>query len=86
LCDDRDERDEDRWLCVFGGSSSLEESSQVLTRVSALPFFLPFLDSAIFGQLSLKVALLPACEASSLSLPFPVNVKEKILYLQGHTH
>jgi hypothetical protein len=27
LCDDRDERDEDRRLRVLGGSSSLEESS-----------------------------------------------------------
>jgi hypothetical protein len=54
LCDDRDERDEDRWLRVLGGSSSLEESSQVLTLVSALPLLLFFLGSAIFGQLSLK--------------------------------
>jgi hypothetical protein len=54
LRDDRDERDEDRWLRVLGGSSSLEESSQVLTLVSALPLFLPFWGSAIFGQMSLK--------------------------------
>jgi hypothetical protein len=54
LCDDRDERDEDQWLRVLGGSSSLEESSQVLTLVSALPLFLPFLGAAIVGQLSLK--------------------------------
>jgi hypothetical protein len=33
-----------------------------------------------------EVALLPTCEASSLSLLFLVNVKEKILDLQGHTH
>jgi hypothetical protein len=33
-----------------------------------------------------EVTLLPTCEACSLSLLFPVNVKEKILYLQGHTH
>jgi hypothetical protein len=33
-----------------------------------------------------EVALLPACEASSLSLHFPINVKEKILDLQGHTN
>jgi hypothetical protein len=32
---------------------SLEESSQVLTLVSVLPLLLPFLGSAIFGQLSL---------------------------------
>jgi hypothetical protein len=38
----RDERDEDQWLHVLGGSSSLEESSQVLTLVSALPLLLPF--------------------------------------------
>jgi hypothetical protein len=49
LCDERDERDEDRWLRVLGGSSSLEESSQVLTLVSSLPLLLPFLGSAIFG-------------------------------------
>jgi hypothetical protein len=54
LCDDHDERDEDRWLRVLGGSSSLEESSQVLTLVSALPLLLSFLGSTIVGQLSLK--------------------------------
>jgi hypothetical protein len=54
LRDDRDERDEDRWLRILGGSSSLEESSQVLTLVSALPLLLPFLGLAIVGQLSLK--------------------------------
>jgi hypothetical protein len=40
LRDDRDERDEDQWLHVLGGSCSLEESSQVLTLVSALPSLL----------------------------------------------
>jgi hypothetical protein len=54
LSDDWDERDEDRWLRVLGGSSSLEESSQVLTLVSVLPLLLPLVGSAIFGQLSLK--------------------------------
>jgi hypothetical protein len=54
LCDDRDERDEDWWLRILGGSSSLEESSQVLTLVSALPLLLSFLGSTIDGQLSLK--------------------------------
>jgi hypothetical protein len=54
FCDDRDERDEDRWLRVLGGSSSLEESSQVLTLVSALPLLLSFLGSTIVGQLSVK--------------------------------
>jgi hypothetical protein len=34
LRDDRDERDKDRWLRGLGGSSSLEESSQVLTLVT----------------------------------------------------
>ena len=86
LRDDRDERDEDLWLRVLGVSSSLEKSSQVLTLVSALPLLLPFLGSAIVGQLSLKWPFSPTCEASSLSLLFPVNVKEKILDLQGHTH
>jgi hypothetical protein len=33
-----------------------------------------------------EVALLSTCEASSLSFLFPVNVKEKILDLKGHTH
>jgi hypothetical protein len=42
LRDDCDERDEDRWLRVLGDSSSLEESSQVLTLVSALPLLLSF--------------------------------------------
>jgi hypothetical protein len=54
LRDDRDECDEDRWLRVLEGLSLLEESSQVLTLVSALPLLLPFLGLAIFGQLSLK--------------------------------
>jgi hypothetical protein len=54
LCDDRDERDEDQWLHVLGGSSSLEESSQVLTLLSALHLLLSFLGMAIVGQLSLK--------------------------------
>jgi hypothetical protein len=54
LRDECDERDEDRWLRVLGGSSSLEELSQVLTLVSALPLLLPFVGLAIFGQLSLK--------------------------------
>jgi hypothetical protein len=39
---------------VLGGSSSLEESSQVLTLVSALPLLLLFVGSVIVGQLSLK--------------------------------
>jgi hypothetical protein len=51
LCDDRDE---DRWLHILAGSSLLEESSQVLTLVSALPLLLPFLGSVVVGQLSLK--------------------------------
>jgi hypothetical protein len=54
LRDDCDERDEDRWQRVLGGSSSLEELSHILTLVSALPLLLPFLGSAIVGQLSLK--------------------------------
>jgi hypothetical protein len=49
LHDGRDERDGDRWLHVLGGSSSLEESFQVLKLVSALPLLLPFLGSAIVG-------------------------------------
>jgi hypothetical protein len=39
-----------------------------------------FLASSIFGQLS-RSGLFPPCEASSLSLLFLVNGKEKILYL-----
>jgi hypothetical protein len=58
LCDDRDE---DRCLHILGGSSSLEESSHVLTLVSVLPLLLlfvvrPYLDSVP------EVALLLACE------------------------
>jgi hypothetical protein len=78
LCDDRDERDEDRWLRVFGGSSSLEESSQVLTLVSALPLLLPFVGSDIFGHLSLKWLF-----SSHAKHPL---FKEKILDLQRHAH
>jgi hypothetical protein len=54
LRDDHDDRDVDRWPHVLGGSSSLEESSQVLTLVSALLLLLSFLGSTIVGQLSLK--------------------------------
>jgi hypothetical protein len=59
LHDDRDGCDEDRWLRVLGGSSSLEESSQLLTLVSALPLLLSFLGLAIVGQLSLKWPFFP---------------------------
>jgi hypothetical protein len=81
LRDDCDERDEDWWMCVLGGSSSLEESSQVLTLVSALPLLLSFFWFDHSWTVVPEVALLPACEASSLSLLFPDNVKEKIFYL-----
>jgi hypothetical protein len=50
----RDDRDEDWWLRILGGSSSLEESSQVLTLVSTLPLLLSFLGTTMVGQLSLK--------------------------------
>jgi hypothetical protein len=73
-------------LCVLRGLSSLEESSQVLALVSALPLLLLFVGSAIIWIVVPKVVLLPACKASSLSLLFHVNVKEKILDLQEHTH
>jgi hypothetical protein len=70
----------------FRGSSSLEKLSQVLTLVSALPLLLSFFGFDHSWTVVPEVALLPACEASSLSLLFPVNVKENILNLQGHTH
>jgi hypothetical protein len=85
LRDDRDERDEDRWLRVLGGSSSLEESSQVSTLVSVLPLLLPFVGSTIFGQLSLKWPFSPHAKHHIFFL-FPINIKEKILDLQRHTH
>jgi hypothetical protein len=83
LCD---EHDEDWWLRVLGGSSSLEESSRVLTLVSVLPLLLSFLGSAIVGQLYLKWPFSPHVKYPLFFLLFPVNVEEKILYLQGHTH
>jgi hypothetical protein len=86
LRDDCDERDEDRWLRVLGGSSSLEKSSQVLTLVSALPFLLHFVGLAIFGQLSLKWPFSPHAKHPLFLCFFPVNVKEKILDLERHTH
>jgi hypothetical protein len=52
LCDEREEHDENQWLQVLGGSSSLKESSQVLIVVSALPLHLLFLGSTIFEELS----------------------------------
>jgi hypothetical protein len=70
LRDDRDERDEDRWLHVLGGSSSLEESSQVLTLVSALPLLLPFLGSALVGQLSLKWPFSPHAKCDTPGVNF----------------
>jgi hypothetical protein len=81
LCDDHDDRDEDRWLRVLGGSSSLEESSQVLTLVSALPFLLPVVGSTIVGQLSLKWPFSPHAKHPLFLCFFPDNVKEKILDL-----
>jgi hypothetical protein len=81
LRDDRDEHDEDRWLRVLGGSSSLEKSSQVLTLVSALPLLLPFVGSDIIGQLSLKWPFSPHVKHRLFCLLFPINVKEKILDL-----
>jgi hypothetical protein len=59
LCDDREERDEEWWLCDLGCSSSLEESSQVLILVSALPLLPLFLGSDVFGQLSRKWPISP---------------------------
>jgi hypothetical protein len=50
----RDARGEDRWLHVLGGSSSLEQSSHVLTLVGVLPLLLPFVGLSIFGQMYLK--------------------------------
>jgi hypothetical protein len=46
---DYEERDKEKWLRVLGGSSLLEESSQVLTLVNALPLLLLFMGSTIFG-------------------------------------
>ena len=65
LCDHCEERDEERWLRVLGGSSSLEESSQVLTLVSALPLLLSFLGSTIVGQLSLKWPFSPHAKCNN---------------------
>jgi hypothetical protein len=73
-------------LRILGGSSSLEESSQVLTLVSALPLLLSFFGSAIVGQMSLKWPFSPHAKHPLFLCFFPVNVKEKILDLQGHTH
>jgi hypothetical protein len=63
LCDDRDERDEDRWLCVLGASSSLEESSQVFTLVSTLPLlFLSTLPTSLLF-----------CETLPIQSALPLN-------------
>jgi hypothetical protein len=59
LCDECEECDEERWLWVFRGSSSLEESSQVLIVMSALPLVLFFLGLVVFGQLSRKCPFFP---------------------------
>jgi hypothetical protein len=82
LCDDREERDEERWLHVLGGSSSLEESSQVLTFVSALPFLLLFVGSAIFRQLSLKWPFFPYAK-HPLILYFFLSLKRRSLTCRG---
>jgi hypothetical protein len=73
---DRDERDEDRWLRVLGGSSLLEGSSQVLTLVSALPLMFLFVGSTIFGQLSLKWSFSPHAK-HSLFLCFFLSVLKR---------
>ena len=73
LCDDRDERDEDRWLRVLGGSSLLEESSQVLTLVSALPP--PLFGSGHIWTAVPKVAFSPHAKHPLFLCFFSVNVK-----------
>jgi hypothetical protein len=73
------------WIRVLEASSLLEESSEVLTLVSALPLLLLFLGSAEFGQLSRKWLFSPHAK-HHLFLCFFVNIKEKILDLQGYTH
>jgi hypothetical protein len=86
LCDDRDERDEDLWLRVLRGSYSLEQSSQVLTLVSALPLLLPFVGSTIFGQLSLKWPFSPHAN-HPLFLCFSLSIlKRRFSTYRGNTH
>jgi hypothetical protein len=78
----RDDRDEDRWLRVHGGSS-LEESPQVLTLVSALPLLLPFLGSTIFGQLSLKWSFSPHSKHTLFLCFFLSMLKRRSLTYRG---
>jgi hypothetical protein len=85
LRDDRDERDEDQWLRVLRGSSSLEESSQVLTLVSALSLLLPFMSSTIFRHMSLKYPFSPHVK-HHLFLCFFLSMLKKVLDLQRYTH
>jgi hypothetical protein len=77
LCDDRDE---DRWLHVLGGSSLLDviPSFDTCKRLAFAP---PLYGFGHIWTVVPEVALLLACEASSLSLLFPINDKEKVLDL-----
>jgi hypothetical protein len=81
LCDDRDAHDDD------GGCASLEvhhlhlKSHPNFDTCKHLAFAPSFGGFDHIWTVVPDVALLPTCEASSLPLLFPVNVKEKILDL-----
>jgi hypothetical protein len=79
----RDDHDEDWWLRVLGGSSSLKESSQVLTLVSALPLLLPFAGSAIFRQLYLKWPFSPHAKHPLFLCFFLSMLKRRSLTCKG---
>jgi hypothetical protein len=85
LCDEREEHSEERWLWVFGGSSSFEESSQVLTLVSTLPLLLLSLGSVVFGQLSWKWSLSPHAKHHLFICLFLSMVKRRFSTCRG-TH
>jgi hypothetical protein len=69
------------WRFIFAGR--IVPSLDTCKRLAFVPPLLGF--SHIWTDVP-EVALLPAWEASSFSLFFPVNVKEKILDLQRHNH
>jgi hypothetical protein len=74
-----------------GGCESMEvhlalKNHPSLDTCKCFTFACPLLGFSQIWAIVPEMALLPTCKASSLSLFFRVNVKEKILDLQGHSH
>jgi hypothetical protein len=74
-----------------GGCESMEvhlslKNHPSLDTCNRFTFASPLLGFSRIWAIVSEMSLLPTCKASSLSLFFRVNVKEKIFDLQGHSH